>query len=56
MVTCYLGCPLFSLLCLYFNRYTAAIADQVVMVMFRAVSEQAFPSIYKGISQTIGHK
>jgi hypothetical protein len=56
MVTGYLACPLFSLFCLYLNRHTAAIADQVVMVMLRTVSEQAFPCIYKGISQTISHE
>jgi hypothetical protein len=56
MVAGYLACPLFSLLCLYFNRNTAAIADQVVMVMLRTVSEQAFPCIYEGISQTVGHE
>jgi hypothetical protein len=48
--------PGFCLFGLYFNRHTATVADQVMMMVFRAVSKQAFSCIYQGISQAIGHK
>jgi hypothetical protein len=41
----YFACPGLSLLGLYFNRYATTIADQVMVVILRAVSEEAFAGV-----------
>jgi hypothetical protein len=46
MILGYFGCPGLSLLGFNLNSYATAIADQVMVVILRAVSKEAFPCIY----------
>jgi hypothetical protein len=41
----YFGCPGLSLLGFNLNSYATTIADQVMVVIFRAVSEEAFAGV-----------
>jgi hypothetical protein len=50
MILGYLGSPGLRLLCFDLNGNPTDITNQVVMMVFRAVSKQAFPCINKGIS------
>jgi hypothetical protein len=44
------ACPGFSLFGLNLNGYPATITNKVMVMVFGAVSEEAFSGIYKGIS------
>jgi hypothetical protein len=49
MLCRYFACPSLSLLRFYLNRNPTAITNQVMMMVFRAVSEERFPCIHKRI-------
>jgi hypothetical protein len=55
MILGYFGSPGFSLFSLNLNGNPATITNKVMVMIFGAVSEQAFSGINKGISQAVSN-